>query len=270
MPATPPTRFSLSKILLIRAAKRLLWPHPSIYYPFGLARNRGSVFDKRNVDIYIEGYPRSGNTFSRIAFLSANPGTHLQTHKHIPTFVLHLLKCRVPGMVLIRQPLDAAVSWAIHENRSLEEAAAYWNDYYSALLPARSELLMAPFKEVTSDFGNMIKALNARWGTSYVPFEHTPVNAARCFQLVEDRYREVKGEVRESQVCRPSKVRRIVKETHLEHLEQSNFLQDELGRANEVYDMFVSQRSKDERRLTTRLVPQEVGEEARQAGATVI
>jgi hypothetical protein len=234
----PPTRFSASEIWLKRVARRLFWPHPILYYPFGKLRKRGNVLDKR-IELYISGYPRSGNSFARTAFLSANPAVRLRSHRHIPTFVLHSQRCGIPGIVLIRSPLDAAVSWAIHENASMEETIAYWNDYYQTLLPARSELFVARFKEVTSDFGGVIEAFNERWGTRYVPFEHTVENAARCFQVAEDDKRQPSGEVREMQVSRPSRKRRAIKEKHLERLNESKFLRNELARANELYETFV-------------------------------
>jgi hypothetical protein len=221
-----------------------------------MVRGRGNVYSKED-DLYISGYPRCGNTFSLAAFQSANPKARIQSHRHIPTFVLPLVKSNTPGLVLIRNPLDAAVSWAIHENQTLEEAIAYWNDFYETLLPVRSQLFLARFEDVTTDFGGVIKAFNARWGTSYVPFEHTPENAARCFQITEAEHRKPCGEIREMQVCRPSAPRQRVKETHLQQLQQSDFLRDELTRARELYETFLHYRGESERRTSTRLVPED-------------
>jgi len=258
MPASPPTTLSSSTFRLRRALRRLLWPHPSIYYPFGILRKRGNVFD-HDARLYMGGYPRSGNSFAAIAFSSANPRVRIHTHQHIPAFVLHLVKCKIPGLVLIRAPLDAAVSWAIHQNQTLEEAVAYWNDYYETLLPVRSALFVARFKEVTTDFGSVIRAFNTRWGTSYLPFDHTPENAARCFQVTEDDYRRSNGDLCERQVSRPSAERRLIKETHLDQLDQSSFLREELARAEELYVTFVHQRAKGELQTSGRLIPAETG-----------
>jgi hypothetical protein len=249
-----PNRFSPWIFRLKRTVRRALWPHPSVYYPFGILRNRGNVFNDE-AQLYMGGYPRSGNSFSAIAFKCANPSVNIHSHQHIPSFVLHLVKRKVPGLVLIRTPLDASVSWAIHQNQTLEEAVAYWNDYYQTLMPVRSELFVARFKEVTSDFGAVMRAFNSRWGTSFTPFDHTPENAARCFQLTEEDYRRSNGELCERQVCRPSPERRIIKETHLEQLDQSGFLRDELARANELYENFLHHRAKGEMAISTRLAP---------------
>jgi hypothetical protein len=232
------TRFTPARILFKRAARRLLWPLPHLYCPVGLARKRGNVFST-GVDLYISGYPRSGNTFSRTAFLSANPGICIQSHRHIPTFVLEKVQRGIPGIVLIREPLDAAISWSIHQNMPLEESVAYWNDYYEALLPVRSQVFVATFDDVTADFGAVMRAFNEAWGTSYVPFEHTPEATRDCFQATEEEHREPGGNIREMQVCRPSASRRRIKEKYLRELPQSKFLRDELAFAEDIYRAFV-------------------------------
>lgn len=270
MPSGPPTKFSATKIRLIRAAKRLLWPHPHFYYPFGILRKRGSVLNK-NFELYMGGYPRSANTFARIAFLTANPKTNVLTHRHIPTFVLHLMRCGVPGLVLIRRPLDAAVSWAIYENKSIEQGLAYWNDYYETLLPVRPDLFVVRFEDVTRDFGAVMRDFNARWGTSYNPFDHTPENAARCFMVSESEVycKRVNGKLPEMQVSRPSPVRRVIKETHMDHLNQSAFMRNELARANDLYEAFAHFRPKEERSRSARLVPDKPNEVTARIGAPV-
>jgi hypothetical protein len=268
MSVTPPVKFSATRIRLNRFARRALWPRPALYFPFGLMRRRGSVFN-RNFEMYISGYPRCGNTFARTAFLAANPKVKVQSHRHIPTFVLQSVKLGVPGLVLLRTPLDAAVSWAIHENQTLEEAIAYWNDYYETLLPVRSELFIARFEEVTRDFGAVIRALNAKWRTAFVPFDHTPENAAECFRVTEEEHRQPSGLIREMQVCRPSPERRSVKEAHLQQLNESSFLRQELARATSLYEAFVHYKAKDQRRSSTRLTPEKADESTFRMGAPV-
>jgi hypothetical protein len=268
MPAAFPTEFSLPKILLNRTARHFLWPRPALYFPIGILRKRGNVF-RRNVDLYISGYPRSGNTFARTTFLSANPGLEIRSHRHIPTFVLQLVRRRAPGLILIRRPLDAAISWAIHENQPIEEAMAYWNDYYQALMPVRSQLFVADFEDVISDFGGVMRAFNARWRTSYTPFEHTRETAAECFQVTEEEHRLPEGGIREMQVCRPSESRRMLKEALLREMAQSSFLRRELASANELYRSFLHYRNKAESRVSARLVPERADRETFEMGAPI-
>jgi len=263
-----PSRFSPTRIALNRAARRLFWPHPALYFPFGIFRKRGNVL-KSNFDLYISGYPRSGNTFARTAFLSANPNVRVQSHRHIPSFDLRLVHRKIPGIVLLRTPLDAAISWAIHENQPIEEAIAYWNDFYRVLMPVRSQLFVATFEDVTTDFGAVMRAFNATWRTSYTPFDHSPENTARCFELTEEEHRGPWGDIRELRVCRPSEQRRAVKEAHLRELAQSKFLQDELLIANDLYQTFLHFRAKGDRQTSTRLVPEKQARPTVGVGAPV-
>ncbi|HEX4084698.1 MAG TPA: hypothetical protein VHY22_07305 [Chthoniobacteraceae bacterium] len=229
----------------------------------GLLRGRGNAL-RSDAKLFMAGYPRCANTFTRTAFLMANPGVPLLTHQCIPSFVIRMAQSGVPGLLLIRNPLDSAVSWAIHQNLSIqsdqvrsrfssavwgrhrditiEEALAYWNDYHEALLPIRNALLIAKFEDVTNDFGDVMRAFNARWDTSYTPFRHTVENAARCFEFTEEEHREKDGSVLEMQVCRPSAKRRLIKEALMENLGNSTVLSRELKRANELYTEFVNPR----------------------------
>jgi hypothetical protein len=103
--------------------------------PIGILRHgrKGNLLQP-GFELYISGFPRSGNTFALKAFLLANPHTPVRSHRHIPTFVIHSIRRDMRGMVLIRNPVDAATSWAIFTRSPLKLALQYYQDYYSALL----------------------------------------------------------------------------------------------------------------------------------------
>ncbi len=226
---------------LKRFARRMVWPRPALYAPFGILRNRGNVFGAGH-EIYISGYPRSGNSFAVKAFLMANPEIPVRSHTHIPTFVVQSARKHRPGMVLIRNPIDAAISWAIYTRHPLRQTLAYYNDYHSVLLPCRDDLHFVTFEDVTSDFGGVITAFNNRWNTGYVPFQHTPENVARCMAQIETEYVDRNGRVVETKVPRPSVERKLVKETFLRQINRSSVWQKELYRANELYQILAPKR----------------------------
>ena len=232
---------SALKILFMRTARRVIWPVPALYAPFGILRNRGNVF-RAGHELEISGFPRSGNTFATKAFLMANPGARLRSHKHIPSFALQTAKRRAPGMVLIRNPIDAAISWSIFMNAPLRETLTYYTDYYHVLLPYREHLFFVGFDDVIADFGKVILAFNARWGTNFVPFEHTPENVARCLAEIENDYTGRDGKVAETKVPRPSAERSSLKETFLRQIHRTAVWQKELFRANELYQILAPQR----------------------------
>lgn len=229
------------KIHLKRFARRLIWPRPWLYAPFGILRGRGNVFSTGH-QIYISGFPRSGNSFAVKAFLLANPDTPVRSHTHIPTFVIQSARNGRPGMVLIRNPIDAAISWAIYTRQPLRQTLAYYNEYHSVLLPYRADLHFVTFEDVTSDFGGVIAAFNLRWNTRYAPFQHTPENVAHCMAQIEAEYVDRNGRVVETKVPRPSAERKLVKETFLRQINRSSVWQKELYRANELYQILAPKR----------------------------
>jgi hypothetical protein len=77
------------------------------------------------------------------------------------------------------------------------------------VLPAADGVVVAPFDEVVRDFGATMHRLNDRFGTSFVPFDHTEENAARVFGEMDDFWRAQvgEGEEFERRVGRPTSLR---------------------------------------------------------------
>lgn len=223
-------------LLLRRLGRRLFWPWPAFYATLGFLKRGLNVLED-GYQLYIDGYPRSGNTFALKAFLLANPGTRVRSHRHIPTFIMLSIQRNEPGMVLIRKPVDAAVSWAIHQREPLLPALAYYNDYHSVLLRRREQLFFVSFEAATTDFGAVIRSFNEHWGASYAPFDHTPQNVAICLVSIETDCAGRTGEALERGVARPSVWRKPLQEKLLRELNSSPAAQKELRRANELYQM---------------------------------
>lgn len=224
------------KFRVRRMARKAIWPRPALFFPFGVLRNRGNVY-RSDYDLYICGYPRSGNTFALKAFELANPGASIRSHKHIPAFVVQSVKWSMPGMVLIRKPLDAAVSWSIYTREPLAESLAYYMEYYSVLAPYRSSLFFASFEDVTSDFGQVIRAFNSRWNTAFSEFDNTPENTMRCMEEIESEYLDSNGRVIEHKVPRPSTDRKAEKKAFQDQVTGSFTLQKQLRQAEELYQL---------------------------------
>ena len=222
------------KLHLKRIIRRLVWSRPTIYAPVALFRHRTNIL-RCEGELYIEGFPRSGNTFAVKAFQNANPGLDVRSHRHIPTFILQAARKQLPGMVVLRNPIDAAISWAIFTGGPLRYALAYYNDYHAVLVKRREPLFFVPFESVTGDFGKVMSDFNQRWGTDYAPFQHTPENVAQCLAQIESDYTSTSGKVAELKVPRPSVHRQPLRQKLLQELHRSRFVQEELGRANALY-----------------------------------
>ncbi len=157
--------------------------------------------------LVIEGFLRSGNTFSVAAFEIANgPDLHGGRHLHGAPHVLRAVRMGIPTLVLVRRPRDAVLSYLVRRpTLTPYDALLEYLDFYRTTWPAREGFVVGLFDRVTSDFGAVLDEVNERFGTSFLRFEPTPENEARAFELVEQMNRlESGGTVVETHVGRPS------------------------------------------------------------------
>ncbi len=170
---------------------------------------------RHDTAIVLEGFLRSGNTFSVAAFGVANGhGLHVARHLHGGPHILRAVRLGLPTVVLIRQPRHAVLSYLIRRDTlTPDDAVLEYLDFYQTAWPARHGFVVGLFEQVVSDFGAVIDAVNARFDTSFARYEPTPENEAAAFREVEEmNRRECRGEVVETHVGRPSVERSARKE----------------------------------------------------------
>lgn len=162
---------------------------------------------RRDTAIVLEGFLRSGNTYSVAAFVVAN-GTdlHIGRHLHGAQHVVRAVRLGRPTVVLIRPPGDAVLSYLLRRpTLTPADGLVEYLDFYRAAWQARDGFVVALFDEVVKDFGLVVDRVNERFGTSFVPYEATAENQDAAFALVEEmNRRECRGELVETHVGRPS------------------------------------------------------------------
>jgi hypothetical protein len=170
-------------------------------------RDKRATLARRGSAIVIEGFPRSGNTFSAAAFLVANGrDTHVGRHLHGARHLHRARRLHVPAVALVRSPGDAVLSYLIRRSSlTAEDAVREYLEFYRTAWPARDGFVVGLFDVVVSDFGAVVDAVNDRFGTDFARYEPTPANKAAAFALVEEMNRlESGGAVVETHVGRPS------------------------------------------------------------------
>jgi hypothetical protein len=221
--------FRRSAARLRRRARSFLGQYPSVYLPFARWKRRrylrtaleqGIVPEAkapvdRDTDAVIEGFPRSANTFAATAFALAQPNSvRVARHLHVPSQVIFAAKRGIPTMVLIRPPEDAVASLIVRAPiLTPKEGLKEYVRFYRRILPHRRRFVVATFDEVSTDFGQSIRRLNERFGTSFWEFDHTSEAVARCFKIMEEHERDRSGDVLERRVARPSKQREPLKDS---------------------------------------------------------
>ena len=217
--------------------------HPAVY--FGLYRilrprqdlSRATTPDKL---VVIEGFPRSGNSFARRAFIMAQGETfdvtRIAHHLHVPAQVIRAARWRIPTVLLIRRPKDAVLSLVIRDPISVDQALRYYISFYEAVEGYRDSYVLGLFEDVTGDFGRVIERLNERFGTTFSPFRHDEESVNELFAGMETQARKKYGEALwERKVQRPAAVREKIKD-EIEY-ESSNPKRKKLiARAEALYD----------------------------------
>jgi hypothetical protein len=135
-------------------------------------------FPTEATEICIEGFLRAGNTFTVIAFQHAQPApVSVAHHVHAAGAVIAAVRMRTPTLVLIRAPAQSVLSYVVRwPELTIGQALRGYARFYRPLLPYRDGFVVGGFDEVTSDLGRVIRRVNERFGTRFVPFEPTEAN----------------------------------------------------------------------------------------------
>ena len=200
-------------------ARYLVNAYPAVYMPVGRVRHRGRAeyLVTRDTELVIEGCGRAGSTFALFAFLSAQERpVRTAHHTHAAAQVLTAVRWRIPTVVIVRDPLDSALSHMARRNISARPALVSWLRYHSRILPVREGFVAVRFEQVTSDFGAVVEQVNSAFGTHFSVFQHTPENEAAVLAAIERENRERWGDEmtpeRARSLARPTAERAAVKQ----------------------------------------------------------
>ena len=234
-----PAVFRFEKWLQTHAGK-----HPAAFYGlYRLARKDRARVVTPETQLVIEGFPRSANSFARVAFNRAQKGgVRIATGLHVPAQVIRAARWRIPTLVLIRSPRDAVLSFAIRDPISVEQALRYYLAFYETVEGYGDSYVLGTFEEVTEDFGRIIRRINERFGTSFSPFHHNERNVEAVLTRVERNSKRKFGEAQwENKASRPVAAREETKrglEHELENPESGRLL----SRAEAVYERLTAAR----------------------------
>jgi hypothetical protein len=135
----------------------------------------------------IEGFPRSANTFATYAFLeSQGADTRFGNHFHTPAQFYLARKYGIPAILVIRNPRDACLSFMVFSHSDdASDALRRYIAFHEPLLAIRDAFLVAPFDEITRDFGRVLQRANERFSASIKPFVHSDENVRRVRDAIE-------------------------------------------------------------------------------------
>lgn len=228
---------------LRRAARTRISTIPQIYLPLRRMLGYGNrLFDERT-ELVIEGFPRSGNSFSEAAFLFAQGReVPLGHHTHAAAHVIAAVRKGLPCLVVIRNPADACRSLVMTDPGVFapENTLDEYRIFYDAIEPHLSGIVLARFETITHDFGLVCDAVNAKFATAFNRFDHTPENDAAAFRLLDQNSHERRANRAEQEAYSPhaSEERRQAREIEKKRvaaLFDAPSVADLLARADATY-----------------------------------
>jgi len=135
---------------------------------FRLFKRRFPKIATSDVDICIEGYPRSGNTYFVSTFLGWNRGLTGSHHTHLAGSAKYVLKRDIPTVILIRRPEDAVSSVLVWDGLlSTTIALASYIHFYQTLWKYREKFLVLLFEYVTKRPDICVQNINQRFNRRF-------------------------------------------------------------------------------------------------------
>jgi len=185
-----------------------IFEHPWMFSRYiSLRKKLKPLLVSEKMDVVIEGFPRSGNTFAVAAFLFAqNKELRVARHTHAPAQIKLAIEYGVPIILLKRDPVSSITSLAIRDPLlHLDVAIQKYKWYYERVYYFKFNVVVVDFKELTSNYADAIRRLNVAYGTNFLQYHNNPINDAQVFKRVElMELEDSGGKLRETHVSRPS------------------------------------------------------------------
>jgi hypothetical protein len=173
---------------LMRRAKYALGHEPAFLpillrvTPLGTSRQITNA-----TDLVVEGFPRSGNTFTTFAIEDAcEHELTIASHVHLPSQIKRALARSLPTLLVIRDPVSALASYLVYDQRfPASTVIREYCSYHRELVPYAERLLICEFDEVTTHMGAVIDRINHKFSLRIPPFNEEPSNVKRLMTEIE-------------------------------------------------------------------------------------
>ena len=188
-----------------------------------------------DTDMVVEGFGRSANCFAVDCIRSScSASLKMSHHLHMPGQLIVGVRRKVPTVVLVRHPLDAVTSTCIyHPGISPHVALLGYILFYKPLMKYRSEMVIADFGTITTNFSTIIKKVNAKYDTDFRENAHEELERDAFSRI--DQF--IRGRTDDRTLNMPSDERNALKPAIRAKVERSWLY----PRAVKLYREFVAQ-----------------------------
>jgi hypothetical protein len=195
---------------LKRVAKRWIrdcvWRWPALYRWVFEMRHNGRDQFRSDGAFWVVGFQRSGNTFAGLLLDEVLFPGRVDFHLHIASSLRVAVDSGRPGFLVIRKPLDAAISVAIFHQWPLLQALEDYIDIHRFWLRDVDvrRVPVAPFEWFTSHPGALVAAAARLMDLPLTSDPVTPAVLERIRVRTEGMFMATDGSLNECQVARPS------------------------------------------------------------------
>jgi len=126
-------------------------------------------YTNSSTDITIDGFQRSANTFAYVGFSILNKNIKIAHHSHVPSQIIFSVKKNIHVLLLIRDPIDAIVSFYIFLNEEVpfKTIINSWKNFYLPLIVYKKKIYVSDFQDTIDNLELTIDNINLFYNTNY-------------------------------------------------------------------------------------------------------
>ncbi len=126
-------------------------------------------FVNKNVELVIDGYQGSANSYAVKAFrFGQTRKVRLAHHMHAPAQIIKAISLNIPTVLTVRDPEGSVLSltrrWPYI---SVEDALIGYINFYNVLLPYKENYVLSTFDQTTQRFDQVITEVNKKYETDF-------------------------------------------------------------------------------------------------------
>lgn len=192
-----------------------------------------SLIANETTELVLEGYPRSGNTFAwDMINILCDGKLRMSHHVHEYKNVAIGQSKGAPVVILIRNPMDAILSFSIYSDNPIPFCARQYFDFYEGVLKYNDGFCFVAFDQVINDFNGVIRKINAETGVSIPEADNLEAVAKEARARAKARSVKTHGEKALQRVGTPTAEREEMK-----YLKRSE-VRDHLAERPDINDVY--------------------------------
>jgi hypothetical protein len=153
-------------------------------------RARPDRFIRPDTELVIEGFGRSASSYAVAAFeLAQERPVRSAHHTHASAQVVKATRKSLPTLLIVKKPDEVALSHMVrHPRVGPATILRAWIRFHRTVASVSQDVLVISLDELDSDYGGVVRRLNERFGTEYVPPPSTEAFDRRVHEEMWQRH----------------------------------------------------------------------------------